>query len=253
MDYRVDLPDFQGPLDLLLYLVKKNEVDILDIPIAKVATQFQEYLAVLHVADVEIAGDFLVMASTLMEIKSRMLLPQSAPTTEREEADPRRELVKQLVEYKKFKEAAARLESLSGESQQRMPRRPVGEIETPSGPPAVRAVELWDLVSAFGRLLSETQSLQPGRVIADDTPQVVYLDQVRAALVADERVRFRDLFTPPFHKVRLIGLFLAILELIRGTEAKLEQDELYGEIYLRAASPKSMTGDTENTGKASSP
>jgi len=81
MDYRVDLPDFQGPLDLLLYLVKKNEVDILDIPIAKVATQFQEYLAVLHVADVEIAGDFLVMASTLMEIKSRMLLPQSAPTT----------------------------------------------------------------------------------------------------------------------------------------------------------------------------
>jgi segregation and condensation protein A len=116
----------------------------------------------------------------------------------------------------------------------------VGEIETPSGPPAVRAVELWDLVSAFGRLLSETQSLHPGHVIADDTPQAVYLDQVRAALVANERVRFRDLFTPPFHKVRLIGLFLAILELIRGSEAMLEQDELYGEIYLRVVEKKTV-------------
>jgi segregation and condensation protein A len=235
MDYRVDLDAFHGPLDLLLYLVKKNEVDILDIPIAKIAAQFQEYLSVLHVADVETAGDFLVMASMLMEIKSKMLLPQSSATPESPEADPRRELVKQLVEYKKFKEAAARLESLSGESQQRLPRRPVETNESASGPPAVRAVELWDLVSAFGRILSETQTIQTGRVIADDTPQAVYLDQVRAALAAEPRVRFRDLFTPPYHKVRLIGLFLAILELIRGSEAALVQDELYGEIYLRAA------------------
>src|SRR5439155_8318135 len=112
MDYRVELPDFHGPLDLLLYLVKKNEVDVRDIPIARIAAQFQEYLSFLQVADIELAGDFLVMAATLMEIKSRMLLPQpgDGAAAAVETDDPRRELVKQLVEYKKFKEAAARLE-----------------------------------------------------------------------------------------------------------------------------------------------
>src|SRR5919201_4621378 len=124
MDYRVELPEFHGPLDLLLYLVKKNEVDVRDIPIAPIAEQFLAYLEVLQVADVELAGDFLVMASTLMEIKSKMLLPQAAAAPEAEEADPRRELVRQLVEYKKFKEAAARLESRADDRQRRLPRQP---------------------------------------------------------------------------------------------------------------------------------
>ena len=118
MDYRVELPDFHGPLDLLLYLVKKNEVDVRDIPIATVAAQFQEYLALLRVADIELAGDFLVMAATLMEIKSKLLLPQAA-APEAEADDPRRELVRQLVEYKKFKEAAARLEERAGAHRRR--------------------------------------------------------------------------------------------------------------------------------------
>src|SRR5262249_19521329 len=109
MDYQVDLDVFRGPMDLLLYLVKRHEVDICDIPIAKVAGQFLEYLQVLEMIDVERAGDFLVMAATLMEIKSKLLLPRSDESTE-EDADPRRELVRQLLEYKKFKEAAARLE-----------------------------------------------------------------------------------------------------------------------------------------------
>src|SRR5262249_10923504 len=107
MDYRVALPEFHGPLDLLLYLVKKNEVDVRDIRIAQIAEQFRDHLAVLHVADVELAGDFLVLAATLMEIKSKMLLPRAADAPEAEADDPRRELVRQLVEYKKFKEAAA--------------------------------------------------------------------------------------------------------------------------------------------------
>jgi segregation and condensation protein A len=232
MDYRVDLPEFHGPLDLLLYLVKKNEVDVRDIPIAAVADQFRQYLDVLRVADIELAGDFLVMAATLMEIKSKMLLPQAEAEAAAEEADPRRELVRQLVEYKKFKEAAARLETRAAEQQRRLPRQPVIQPTTPAGPPPVQPVELWDLVSAFGRLLSETKALEPQQVVEDDTPQHVYQELVQERIRAEQRVRFRDLFTPPYHRARLVGLFLAVLELIRRFEAVLEQDGLFGEIWL---------------------
>src|SRR2546422_2507069 len=106
MDYQVELESFRGPLDLLLFLVKRNEVDIRDIPIARIAEQFQEYLNVLQLIDVEGAGEFLVMAATLLEIKSRMLLPRPEEQAE-DEGDPRHELVRQLLEYKKFKDAAA--------------------------------------------------------------------------------------------------------------------------------------------------
>jgi segregation and condensation protein A len=237
MDYRVELPDFHGPLDLLLYLVKKNEVDVRDIPIAKIAAQFQQYLSLLQVADIELAGDFLVMAATLMEIKSRMLLPQSgdAPAATAEADDPRRELVKQLVEYKKFKEAAARLEARADARQRRLPRQPVEPPTGPSGPPPVQAVELWDLVSAFGRLLSETQALQPRQVVVDETPLSVHVDAIRARLASERRVRFRDLFTPPYHRSRLVGLFLAVLELIKLREVTLEQPEVFGDIWLSAS------------------
>ena len=114
MDYRVELPVFRGPLDLLLYLVKRDEVDVRDIPIARVAEQFKEYLDVLALIDVEEAGDFLVMAATLMEIKTKMLLPRAEEAAEPEE-DPRRELVRQLLEYKRFKDAAAVLEARAEE------------------------------------------------------------------------------------------------------------------------------------------
>ena len=240
MDYRVDLPEFHGPLDLLLYLVKKNEVDVRDIPIAHIAGQFREHLAVLQVADIELAGDFLVMAATLMEIKSKMLLPHAEAEPAGEEADPRRELVRQLVEYKKFKEAAARLETRAAEQQRRLPRQAVtqlapGDSPGAKSPPPVQPVELWDLVTAFGRLLSETKALEPQEVVEDDTPQHVYQDLVRERLRSANRVRFRDLFSPPYYRARLVGLFLAVLELIRQCEAVLEQDGLFGEIYLSPA------------------
>src|SRR6266404_1871873 len=122
MDYQVDIETFRGPLDLLLYLVKRQEVDVLDIPIARVADQFLEYLQVLQVVDVERAGDFLVMAATLMEIKSRMLLPRVAETSD-DEPDPRQELVRQLVEYKKFKDAAHHLEEFADQQASRLPRQ----------------------------------------------------------------------------------------------------------------------------------
>src|SRR5947199_3213123 len=122
MEYQVQLESFRGPLDLLLYLVKHNEVDICDIPIARITEQFLEYLRVLEMIDVERAGDFLVMAATLMEIKSRMLLPRPEENAE-EEADPRLELVRQLVEYKKFKDAAVLLEAQAERQLSRLPRQ----------------------------------------------------------------------------------------------------------------------------------
>jgi segregation and condensation protein A len=231
MPYTVELDSFHGPLDLLLYLVKRNEVDILDIPIAKLAEQYLEYVYIAREIDVEFAGEFIVMAATLMEIKSRMLLPADTTPADEELPDPRRELVKQLLEYRKFKDAAAALEERAEAQGTRVPRQEPPETVTPAGP-VVKAVELWDLVSAFARLMRETQSLQPATIQVDDTPQYVYEGQIKDRVRSEGRVRFRDAFTPPYFKARLIGIFLAVLELVRHRGIGLEQGEAEDDIWL---------------------
>src|SRR6185437_7002407 len=138
-DYLVDIDTFRCPLDLLLYLVKRDEVDIRDIPIARVCEQFTEYLNVLRLIDVERAGDFLVMASTLLEIKSKLLLLRPEESSAPDE-DPRLELVKQLVQYKRFKDAAALLEARAEEQSQRLARQPVAQPAR-SGAPPLKPVE----------------------------------------------------------------------------------------------------------------
>ena len=235
MDYQVDLEIFRGPLDLLLYLVKHNEVDICDIPIARIAEQFLDYLNLIQMIDVEWAGEFLVMAATLMEIKSRMLLPPSDEATE-EEDDPRAELVRQLLEYKKYKDAAAALEAQAERQQTRLARLP---LEQPGKPdPAAQPlqhVELWDLVSAFGRLMRETAALAPRQIIMDDTPLHVHMESILQRLAGGSSLRFEELFTAPHTRGRLLGLFLAVLELIRGRKIVVEQPEPFGAIQLMLA------------------
>jgi segregation and condensation protein A len=235
MEYQVELESFRGPLDLLLYLVKRNEVDICDIPIAKVAEQFLEYLKVPPLIDVEWAGEFLVMAATLMEIKSRMLLPRSEEE-DGDEADPRQELVRQLMEYKKYKDAAALLELQAQRQLARLPRQP---IDAPAAPnlseQPLRRVELWDLVSAFGRLMRETQALEPQHIVLDDTPMHVHMARVLEQLAAQPRLTFAALFTPPHTRGRLLGLFLAILELIKNRQIIIEQEQPFGDILLSLA------------------
>jgi segregation and condensation protein A len=231
MLYQVALDSFHGPLDLLLYLVKRNELDVRDIPVARVAEQFLDHLHAIQVIDVEWAGDFLVMAATLMEIKSRLLLPQTEATAGEEQADPRRELVRQLIEYRKTKDAAGHLDRLVEERQFHIPRVPPDDDEGATSP-RLRRVELWDLVSAFGRLVRETQALQPQHIVADDTPQSTYQDLIREKVRGGRRVPFRDLFDPPYYKARLIGLFLAVLELIKMHEIELEQAEPFAEIWV---------------------
>jgi segregation and condensation protein A len=233
MSYTVALDAFHGPLDLLLYLVKRSEVDVLDVPVATVADQFLDYLRVMRELDLELAGDFLVMAATLMEIKSRALLPAEAhEPADSDKPDPRAELVKQLIEYRRFKEAAAALEERAGLQGARVPRHEPPDA-TPAAGPVVKPVELWDLVSAFARLVRETQA-SGGTVAVDDTPQHVYEAQIRDRVAAEGRVRFRDVFTPPHHKARLIGIFLAVLELIRHHGLGLDQPDPAGDIWLVA-------------------
>jgi segregation and condensation protein A len=230
---QIALDAFHGPLDLLLYLVKRNEVDVLDIPIAPIAEQFLDYLQLIQQSlDVELAGDFLVMAATLMEIKSKMLLPHREEAPAADEPDPRRELVKQLMEYRKFKDAAAALEDRAEDQQARMPRELPEENDAPVGTIPVRRVELWDLVSAFGRLMRETLALQTRSIVVDDTPMHVYQAQIRERLRDEGQLTLVDLFTPPYYRARLIGVFLAILELIKGRELWLDQPEPFGEIWI---------------------
>jgi segregation and condensation protein A len=235
MEYQVDLEAFRGPLDLLLYLVKHNEVDICDIPIARIAEQFLHYMEVLELIDVERAGDFLVMAATLMEIKSRLLLPRSDEETH-EEDDPRRELVRQLLQYKQFKEAALQLEAQAERQSSRLPRLPLEPLAGPDpSQQPLRHVELWDLVSAFGRLMRETLALQPQQIVDDQTPVHIYMEQILERLRREAQVSFASLFAPPYSRGRLVGLFLAILELMKQNTLRAEQSGAFGDIVLRLA------------------
>jgi segregation and condensation protein A len=235
MSYQVDLEVFRGPLDLLLFLVRRDEVDIRDIPIARIADQFKQYLDVLKFVDMEVAGDFLVMASTLMEIKSRMLLPRPEEAQD-DEADPRLELVRQLIEYQKFKEATSLLDAQAEQQAQRLGRMPVTARAGPDpGRQPLRPVELWDLVSAFGRLMRETLAGQPETIGVDFTPMQVYIDSIVQRLQRDGSMTFSALFEPPHTRGRLIGFFLAILELTKAARIQFAQDELFQDFKVMPA------------------
>ena len=177
MDFRVDLNVFRGPLDLLLYLVRKHEVDILDIPIALIAEQYLAHLAVLEQMNVNAVGDFLALAAWLIEIKSQQVLPRSDEVQEELE-DPRQELVQRLLEYKRYRDAASMLEERTRAWQDHysrlssdLPQYPRNPAEEP-----IREVELWDLVSAFGRIIRENVATRPSNIVYDDTPIHVYME-----------------------------------------------------------------------------
>ncbi len=233
MDFRVDLDVFRGPLDLLLYLVRKHEVEIVDIPISLITDQYLEYLAVLEQLDVDAVGDFLAMASTLIEIKSQQVLPRADEVEDAIE-DPREELVRRLLEYKAYRDAASVLEEKSREWQQRYPRigndLPPRQRDLAEEP--IREVELWDLVSAFGRIIRESQASQPSNIVYDDTPIHVYMSRIVERLDERGQVAFSELFTLGMHKSSMVGIFLSVLELVRHCHVQVEQNQLFGEIWL---------------------
>ena len=239
-DYRVNLDIFAGPLDLLLYLVRKEEVDIYDIPIAKITDQYIHYIEMLKSLDIDLAGDFLVMAATLMQIKSAMLLPKAEPDSaligEDDLADPRAELIRQLLEYKKFKDAANLLNAAADEQKERFPRpgtiverlKPNAELEID-----IEQVSLWDLLEAFDSICKAIGTIGDISRIKDDTPIDLYQIEILHRLQTEGPMTFERLFESRTNRFVMIGLFLALLELIREKLIWAKQRASSSSIYLR--------------------
>jgi segregation and condensation protein A len=236
--YRVELDIFTGPLDLLLYLVRRNEVDLVDLPIATITRQFQEFLSVLEQLDLDLVGDFVVMASTLTEIKSRQVLPAEKPDEEPEEeapqGDPRTDLIRQLLEYKKFKEAATSLQEQAAQWQERYPRltdeRPASGRDASAD--RIKEVELWDLVSALSRVLKRKEVETESKILDDETPLHVHVEQIGERVRQEGTVRFSSLFDQETVRSRIVGMFLAVLELIRHHGFRATQTADFGEIFI---------------------
>ena len=254
-DFRVQLDVFRGPLDLLLYLARKQELDLIEIPISLVTGQFLEYLDVLQELDINGVGEFVELASLLMEMKSRLVLP----TVEVEEEsidDPREELVERLLEYKKYRDAAVILDEQSRAWQDRCQRvandLPPRQIDIAEQP--IHEVELWDLVSAMGRILRETQQLQPSNIVYDETPIHVYMTQIHEQLCQQPRLAFSDLLQSGMHKSAMIGVFLAILELMRHHNMTARQDSPHAEIWMTCGEEYSFgSPPTESSASESMP
>ena len=237
-DYRVNLEIFAGPLDLLLYLVRKEEVDIYDIPIAKITDQYIRYIELLKSLDIDLAGDFLVMAATLMQIKSAMLLPKAEPDQLQDDdlSDPRRELIRQLLEYKKFKDAANLLNAAADEQKERFPRPgTIVEKLKPDAEPEIdiEQVSIWDLLEAFDTICKATGTVSDISNIKDDTPIDLYQIEILHRLQTEGSMTFERIFESRTNRVVMIGLFLGLLELIREKLAWVEQAS-DSSIYVRS-------------------
>jgi segregation and condensation protein A len=239
-DYRVNLDIFAGPLDLLLYLVRKEEVDIYDISISKITDQYIHYIELLKNLDIDLAGDFLVMAATLMQMKSAMLLPKAEPESgllgEDDLDDPRAELIRQLLEYKKFKDAANLLNAAADEQQERFPRPgTIVEQLKPTTEPEVdiEQVSIWNLLEAFDSVCKAIGTVGDISRITDDTPIDLYQIEILHRLQTEGPITFERIFESRNNRLALVGLFLALLELIREKLVWVEQ-QASSSIYLRS-------------------
>ncbi|MEA3305420.1 MAG: segregation/condensation protein A [Candidatus Omnitrophota bacterium] len=233
MKYKVKLEIFEGPLDLLLYLIKKDELDIYDIPIAKVTNQYLEYLEMMKLFDLDIAGEFIVMAATLMQIKSRMLLPpEEISQEEMEEEDPRSELVKKLLEYKKFKEVADKLSEKEAAQSRFYTRineeKPV--IETEDSP--FFEASIFDLLTAFSKILKDIPKEAFHKIVKDEFTVSGKIHDISHILVSKPKVYFSKFFKQAKNKLEIIATFLAVLELIKLKEIIIIQKEPFSEIEI---------------------
>jgi segregation and condensation protein A len=243
-DYKVKFEVFEGPLDLLLYLIKKEEVDIYEVNLTRLATQFIEYIETMRLLDLEIAGEFLVMAATLMYIKSRELLPvdqQVQPEGEEEGEDPRWELIRQLVEYKKFKDAAAQLGVLEARQEDVFPRAP-GKLEFESAAPARAEASLFDLLNAVNCVLQRFATRADQRDIFEDKWTVSEkIEQLMRAISEQPQLKFSELFAGVTSRSEVVVTFLALLELIRLKQLVAVQSEAFGEIVICRVEPALAT------------
>lgn len=256
-DYRVRLDRFEGPLDLLLYLIRRDEVDITDIPVARIAEQYMAFLSEIDSIDIDVAGEFLVMAATLMEIKSRMLNPRAkgaaqegAGETSAAE-DPRAELVRQLLEYKRFRDAAGALEERLSEWSGRFPAGGAAIEAAPAEavdddePVDLGDVQIFDLINAFQKIMEAVnfERLGAHEVHYDDTPIELHaediVDRLRRETPGDLRGGELELASILTGRTRseMIGLFLAVLDLVRHSRLEVRQERIGGSVVLRLAAP----------------
>ena len=240
-EYKVQFEVFEGPLDLLLYLIKKEEVDIYEVNLTRLATQFIEYVDLMRQFDLEVVGEFLVMASTLMYIKSKELLPvdqQVAVEGEEEEGeDPRWELIRQLVEYKKFKDAAAQLQTLEERQENVFPRVP-GKIEFHAdAAPATPEAGIFDLLNAVNGILKRfADKAAATREIYEDKWTVSEkIEFIRNLITERGPVKFSELFEKAANRAEVVCTFLALLELIRLKQLACVQPEPFAEIEIGQA------------------
>jgi segregation and condensation protein A len=231
-DYRVQLDVFTGPLDLLLYLIRRDEVDILDIPIARVTEQYLEHVHLLQQLEPDAASDFLVMAATLIELKSRCLLPTPPLESMEDSGDPRAPLVRQLLEYKRFKDVARTLGQAADERAKRYVRRP-GNLPKELEGVELEEVQVWDLLTAFGKVMAAIGH-GPGlhEVRYDDVPIELHAAEIVAILEREGPTTFQALFDGQADRLQLVGRFLALLELIRAHRIRAEQEKMFGTIYV---------------------
>ncbi len=234
-DYRIDLNQYAGPLDLLLYLVRRHEVDICTISISRITADFQQYLEVLQLLDFDFIGEFVVVASTLLEIKSREVLPtqQEVPDEESEE-ESSSGLIARLLDYRRYKEAAGLLEDRASEWLERYPRLSSDRPEAPRdrSEDKIREVELWDLVSALSRIVRIPNVDRESCIRMDETPIGVFQERIRTQVLEEGRAAFSSFFDGEKIQSRIAGIFLAILELIRHEEYRAEQPVDFGEIWI---------------------
>ncbi|HEY6010068.1 MAG TPA: segregation/condensation protein A [Nitrospirota bacterium] len=247
MSYQIKLEIFEGPMDLLLHLIKKHELDIYSIPIALITQQYLEYIDLMKSLDMEIAGDFLVMASTLTHIKSRMMLPPSEdPSAEDDGVDPRAELIRRLLEYKSFKEAAVSLEDREETWSQVYTRSSEAAPELPASDdePLLFDFHLFDLLTALREVMARVPDAA-FEITAEAVSITEKISHILARLEMENSLLFTDLFEGSTSKAQVIGTFLALLELIKTRVVKAFQIEQFGAIRIMKSVTEQKDPDTE--------
>ncbi len=233
--YRVELDEFNGPLDLLLYLIQKDEMDIYDIPIGRITEQYLAYVEVMEKLSLDVAGEFIVMAATLMRIKARMLLPVQPDDEEIDEEDPRAELVRRLLEYKRYKEMAENLRKLEDERTRLHVRSAKPDnLEENQEEPELR-VGLFDLLNALSGIFDRVSKEAVHNVRREVYTVEQKVDLIRTRLVDEGTIRFDELFKDDAIKMEVVVTFVAILELAKGQQIRLTQTDTHGLIWVSAA------------------
>lgn len=242
-EYRVDTGFFAGPLDLMLYLVRRHEVDVCAVSMSRITNEFIAYIDVLELLDYEMLGDFVVVGSTLLEIKSREVLPvqEAVAAPEEPEEESGSDLIARLMEYRRYKEASKLLEDRASEWMERYPRltshRPTATRD--SSEDRIREVELWDLVSALTRIVRMPDLQKTIAIRMDETPMSVFQEQIRERIDREGRVSFSAFFAGEKIQSKIVGIFLAILELIRHEGYRAEQPVDFDEIWILSPRPRS--------------